>query len=479
MPEPLLKEISSPGRAGSYLPRSEGLADLDGLPEKYRRKQQPDLPELGELEVVRHFTRMSQQNFSIDTNFYPLGSCTMKYNPRINEETARLPGFAAIHPYQPSETVPGALQLMGELAEMLGSISGMDAITLQPAAGAHGEFTGILVIYAYHEKRGEHRRRKIVVPNSAHGTNPATATMGGFETVVVGTDPRGGVDLDELRAAMGPDVAAMMLTNPNTLGLFEENVKEIAEIVHQCGALLYGDGANLNALVGKARPGDMGFDVLHFNLHKTFTQPHGGGGPGAGPVGVKAFLQEFLPLPVVVPEGSGGFRPDYDRPSSIGRVRMGYCSFGVMVRAYTYIRSLGREGLPEVAENAVLNANYLMHRLKGAYHLPYERTCMHECVFSGRRQKAHGVHTLDVAKRLIDYGFHPPTIYFPLIVDEAIMIEPTETESQETLDSFVEAMLKIAEESERDPTLLHEAPHHTPVRRLDEVTAARQPNLRW
>jgi glycine dehydrogenase subunit 2 len=476
--EPLLFEISRPGRRGTTLPKvgvpERSAAELlPGVP----LREELRLPEVAQIDLVRHFVRLSQKNFSIDTNFYPLGSCTMKFNPKVHEDVVKLPGFADLHPFQDEAGAQGALQLMYELAGYLGEIAGLPAVSLQPAAGAHGELTGVLVIRAYHLSRGDRGRRRILVPDSAHGTNPATAAICGFEVTSIRSGASGGVDLADLREKLGDDVAGLMITIPSTLGLFDENILEVTRLVHESGGLVYCDGANLNAVVGRARFGDLGGDVMHFNLHKTFTTPHGGGGPGAGPVAVTAALAPFLPGPVVT-------RAD-DRyvleepPQSIGRVRSFYGNFGMLVRAYTYIRMLGPDGLRAVADNAVLNANYLLARLKQAYDLPYDRTCMHEFVLSARRQRQHGVRALDVAKRLIDYGYHPPTIYFPLVVEEAMMIEPTETESKETLDAFAEAMLRIAEEAREQPALLHDAPHDTPVRRLDEVTAARKPNIRF
>lgn len=446
------------------------------LPEDLLRDDLP-LPEVSEVQAVRHYTRLSQKNYGVDTGFYPLGSCTMKYNPKVNEAAARLSGFARTHPYQPPETVQGNLQLMYELQEALRTIGGFAGVSLQPAAGAHGEFTGILMMRAYHEAHGQAQRNKVLIPDSAHGTNPASSAMSGYEVVEIPSDGRGNVDLAALRAGCGEDVVGLMLTNPNTLGLFEEQVLEAAELIHECGGLMYGDGANLNALLGIARPGDLGFDVLHFNLHKTFSTPHGGGGPGSGPLGASEKLAPYLPGPVAVKTDD-----DYELAMperSIGRVKAFYGNFSVFIKAYAYIRMLGEAGLREVARTSVLNANYLRARLQDAYPLPYDRTCMHEFVLSGRLEGATEVRTLDIAKRLMDYGFHPPTIYFPLIVREALMIEPTETESRETLDAFAEALLGIAEEARTDPDLLHEAPHDTPVRRLDEVWAARNLILRW
>lgn len=479
--QPLIFERSKPGRIAYSLPALDVPAvDVSELvPPDYLRSEEPELPEVSELDLMRHYTALSKRNHGVDSGFYPLGSCTMKYNPKINENVARLAGFAHIHPLQPEETVQGALELMYDLQEHLKEITGMDAVTLQPAAGAHGEWTGLMMIRAYHEANGDFNRTKVIVPDSAHGTNPASATVAGFETVTVKSTAAGLVDLEDLRRVVGPDTAALMLTNPNTLGLFEEKIVEMTEIVHAAGGKLYYDGANLNAILGKARPGDMGFDVVHLNLHKTFTGPHGGGGPGSGPVGVKADLVPFLPKPVIAKGENGRCYLDYDRPQSIGRVKPFYGNFGINVRAYTYIRSMGSDGLKAVSEYAVLNANYMMRRLAEYYDLPYDRHCKHEFVLSGKRQKKLGVRTLDIAKRLLDFGFHPPTIYFPLIVEECMMIEPTETESKETLDAFIDAMIQIAKEAEETPEIVQEAPHTTVVKRLDETTAARKPILRY
>ncbi|HZP25605.1 MAG TPA: aminomethyl-transferring glycine dehydrogenase subunit GcvPB, partial [Dehalococcoidia bacterium] len=428
-------------------------------------------------EIVRYFLALSQLNYSVDTGFYPLGSCTMKYNPKINEDVARLPGLAHIHPEQDASTVQGALQLLFQLQGLLAEITGMDAVSLAPAAGAQGELSGMLIVKEYLESLGNGHRRRVLVPDSAHGTNPATAAMCGFEVVTVPSDADGNTDLAALETALDDSVAAMMLTLPSTLGLFDPNIGRIAEMLHAHGALLYGDGANQNAFLGRARFGNIGFDVVHLNLHKTFSTPHGGGGPGAGPVCVKAHLAPFLPEPVVA-QAHGSYVPT--RPEqSIGKTMAFYGNFGVLVRAYAYIRSLGADGLSAISENAVINANYLRARLKDAYQLAYDRTCLHEAVFSASRQRARGVKALDIAKRLIDYGFHPPTIYFPLIVPEALMIEPTESESRESVDAFCEAMLALAREAEESPELLKEAPTTAPLRRLDEATAARKPVLRW
>ena len=479
--EPLIFDLSAEGRSAVSLPACDvpEVPVETLIPEHLLSQQKPNLPELSEVDVVRHFTRLSTFNHGVDTGFYPLGSCTMKYNPKVNEMLARLPGFAALHPYQPETLTQGALQLMAELQEDLGELTGMDGFTLQPAAGAHGEMTGILIIKAYHEHRQDFKRTKVIVPDSAHGTNPATAAMAGYEIIQVPSTERGGVDLEALKKAANDQVAALMLTNPNTVGLFDENILEITKVIHDVGGLLYYDGANMNAIMGMARPGDMGFDVVHLNLHKTFSTPHGGGGPGSGPVGVKDFLKPFLPKPTVIRREDGTFALENNMPLSIGRVRSFYANFSVLVKAYAYIRSLGGEGLKAASENAVLNANYLMSVLKDHYYIPFERICKHEFVMTPKNLKATGVHTLDIAKRLLDYGYHPPTIYFPLIVEEAMMIEPTETESAETLDEFAQALIKIAEESLEDAEMVKNAPHTTLVTRLDEVGAVRKPNLRW
>lgn len=476
----LIFELSTTGRVGYSLPEMDipevNIEDL--IPQEYLRAVEPNLPEVSELDIMRHYTALSKRNHGVDSGFYPLGSCTMKYNPKINENVARFAGFAHLHPLQDESSVQGALELMYDLQEHLIEITGMDEVTLQPAAGAHGEWTGLMLIRAYHEANGDTKRTKVIVPDSAHGTNPASATVAGFETITVKSDENGLVDLNDLRSVVGEDTAALMLTNPNTLGLFEENILEMAQIVHEAGGKLYYDGANLNAVLSKARPGDMGFDVVHLNLHKTFTGPHGGGGPGSGPVGVKKDLIPFLPKPVVTKK-DGEFVLDYDRPQSIGRVKPYYGNFGINVRAYTYIRTMGPDGLKAVTEYAVLNANYMMRRLEPYFDLPFDRHCKHEFVLSGKRQKKLGVRTLDIAKRLLDFGYHPPTIYFPLNVEECIMIEPTETESKETLDAFIEAMIQIAKEAEENPEIVQEAPHTTVVGRLDETTAARKPILRY
>lgn len=476
----LIFESSTPGRIGYSLPEMDvtEFALEDILPADYIREEAAELPEVSELDIMRHYTALSHRNHGLDSGFYPLGSCTMKYNPKINENVSRFNGFAHIHPYQDPKTVQGALGLMYDLQEHLIEITGMDQVTLQPAAGAHGEWTGLMLIRAYHEANGDVQRTKVIVPDSAHGTNPASATVAGLDTITVKSNEHGLVDLEDLKRVVGADTAALMLTNPNTLGLFEENILEMAKVVHDAGGKLYYDGANLNAVLSKARPGDMGFDVVHLNLHKTFTGPHGGGGPGSGPVGVKADLIPFLPKPLVTKQDDT-FVLDYDRPQSIGRVKPYYGNFGINVRAYTYIRSMGPDGLKAVTEHAVINANYMMRKLAPFFDLPYDRHCKHEFVLSGRRQKKLGVRTLDIAKRLLDFGYHPPTIYFPLNVEEGMMIEPTETESKETLDAFIDAMIQIAKEAEETPEIVQEAPHTTVIKRLDETLAARKPVLRY
>jgi glycine dehydrogenase subunit 2 len=478
--QPLIFEVSKTGRVGYSLPALD-VDDInveEVIPSEYLRTEEAELPEVSELDIMRHYTALSKRNHGVDSGFYPLGSCTMKYNPKINENVARFPGFAHVHPLQEEETAQGAMELLFDLQEHLKEITGMDEVTLQPAAGAHGEWTGLMMIRAYHEANGDFNRTKVIVPDSAHGTNPASATVAGLETITVKSDDNGLVDLEDLRRVVDLNVAALMLTNPNTLGLFEEHILEMAKIIHEAGGKLYYDGANLNAVLSKARPGDMGFDVVHLNLHKTFTGPHGGGGPGSGPVGVKEDLIPYLPKPVLV-KTEEGYRFDYNRPQSIGRVKPYYGNFGINVRAYTYIRSMGPDGLKAVTEYAVLNANYMMRRLEPYFDLPYKQHCKHEFVLSGRRQKKLGVRTLDIAKRLLDFGYHPPTIYFPLNVEEAMMIEPTETESKETLDEFINIMIQIAKEAEENPEIVQEAPHHTVVKRLDETTAARKPILRF
>ena len=475
MTELTIFELSRPGRKGIRFPAPD--VPETKIPAEFLREDLP-LPELPENTVVRHFTNISQLNHAIDTGFYPLGSCTMKYNPKINEETARLAGFSQIHPLQPVETVQGALGLMHETQHWLGEISGFDAVTLQPAAGAHGEFAGVLIIRAYHHSRGETQRTKMLVPDSAHGTNPASSAMAGFKIVELPSDSRGNIDLESLKAELDDTLAGLMITNPNTLGLFDENIIEACQLVHEHGGLVYGDGANMNALLGIYKPAQFGIDVMHFNLHKTFSTPHGGGGPGSGPVGVIKELEDFLPAPHVVMVSEG----DQDTPSvydlitpkhSIGRVKSFHGHFGVVVRAFSYMLSLGRNGLLDVSQSAVLNANYIQSLVKDVYHIPYERLCMHEFVTEASWDEAPGIRALDISKRLIDFGFHPPTNYFPLIVREALMIEPTETESKESLDAFADALLQIAEEAKNNPEILHSAPNKAPFGRLDEVKAAK------
>lgn len=477
---PLIFERSKEGRVGCSLPDLD--VPEDDLDEKlaasYVRKTAPDLPEVSELDLIRHYTALSNRNYGVDSGFYPLGSCTMKYNPKINEDVARLEGFSHIHPYQDPKTVQGAMEMMYDLQTSLAEITGMDEVSLQPAAGAQGEWSGLMMIKAFHEANGDYNRTKVIVPDSAHGTNPASASVAGFEAITVQSNEQGLVDLEDLKRVVDEQTAALMLTNPNTLGLFETEIVKMAEIVHDAGGKLYYDGANLNAIMGYARPGDMGFDVVHLNLHKTFTGPHGGGGPGSGPIGVRKELTPFMPIPTVTKKGDL-YVFDDKRPQSIGRVKPYYGNFGIYLRAYTYVRTMGAEGLKKASEYAVLNANYMMRKLEQYYDLPFTQHCKHEFVISGKRQRQLGVRTLDIAKRLLDFGYHPPTIYFPLNVEEAMMIEPTETESKETLDDFVDTMVKISEEVKRNPEIVQEAPHETVVRRMDETTAARKPILRY
>jgi glycine dehydrogenase subunit 2 len=473
----LIFERSKPGRRAAAIPKPD--LPVPEVPEDLRRRKPPRLPELAEPEIVRHFTALADRTFGVDTGFYPLGSCTMKHNPRVNERVVSLPGFRDLHPLQEEEGSQGALELMWRLQGILAEVCGLDAVSLQPAAGSQGELTGLMLMRAYFADRGEaDQRRTVITADTAHGTNPASVTMAGFDLQKVETDARGNLDLDDLRAKVNEETAGLMLTNPSTLGLFDEHIEEVASIFHDAGALLYYDGANLNAVCGISRPGDMGFDIVHINLHKTFSQPHGGGGPGGGPIAVREILEPFLPVPAVV-RADDRFRLDYDRPKSIGKVR-GFCGpFGVFVRSYAFIRAYG-PALREMSEVAVLNANYMLARLRHAYELPFDRHCMHEFVLSGRALKReHGITALDVAKRLMDYRFHPPTIYFPLIVPEALMIEPTETEPKETLDAFCAAMLEIARDATENPKLLKDAPHHRPVRRLDEVKAAKRAIVRY
>ncbi|MBM4346965.1 MAG: glycine dehydrogenase subunit 2 [Deltaproteobacteria bacterium] len=477
--EPLIFEQGGEGRKGYSLPQwdVERVGDKKQIPPHLLRKELKDFPQLSEVDVVRHFTRLSQWNYGVDSGFYPLGSCTMKYNPKVNEEVARIKGVAQVHPYSPQEICQGILKLMGELQTHLAEITGMDDVTLQPAAGAHGELAGLMMIRACFRDRGE-RRNKILVPDTAHGTNCSSSTIASFQMVGIKSDERGILSAKQVDEQMDEQVAAIMVTNPNTLGLFEEELGEIARIVHQRGGFVYCDGANLNALMGLVKLGNLGVDMVHLNLHKTFSTPHGGGGPGAGPLAVKKELTPFLPIPVIEKDGET-YRFNFDRPKSIGKIRAFYGNFGVMLKAYAYILSMGAEGLKKASEMAVLNANYLMKGLKGSFDLPYDRPCMHECVFTDRHQEKHHVSTLDIAKRLIDYGFHPPTIYFPLVVKGALMMEPTETEGKEELDRFIETMMAIAKEAEENSDLLRQAPTKVKVRRLDEVRAARKPKLRW
>lgn len=477
-----LKELGRPGRRAFSLPALDVPAEkIENLiPGQFLSDAPPDLPELSEVDVIRHFTLLSRRNFGVDSGFYPLGSCTMKYNPKVNEDVASLAGFTDINPLQDGSTVQGMLELLYNFEKYLCAIFGYDAATLQPAAGAHGELTSLFMIKAYHRDRGQGMRDKVIVPDSSHGTNPASVSMVGWHAVQVRSNNEGRVDIDELKKSVGPDTAALMLTNPNTLGLFDENILEVADIVHKAGGQVYYDGANANATLIKCRPADLGFDIAHFNLHKTFSTPHGGGGPGAGPVGVKKHLVPFLPVPRIIKTDAGYKISDEGYPKSIGRVHSFYGNINIIIRAYAYMISLGVEGLREVSENAVLNANYVLNKLKPYYHVPYDKVCQHEFVISADLQKEkYGVKALDIAKRLIDYGFHPPTIYFPLIVHEAMMIEPTETESKETLDAFCDAMIAIAKECETDPELVKGAPYSTPVSRLDETKAARELRLHW
>ena len=473
-------ERSSPGRVGTtLLPLDVPEAQL---PNSDMLREDLEMPEVSESDLVRYFSQISQFNFSIDHNFYPLGSCTMKYNPKLNDEVASLPGLSQIHPLQPESTVQGAIKLIWELQEYLTEITGLSGASLAPMAGADGELAGMLMARAYHLERGDSHRKKVLIPDSAHGTNPASAAMSGFNVVSLPSDANGNTDLNALRSLVDDDLAGLMITLPSTLGLFDTNILDVTKIVRDAGGIVYGDGANLNAVVGRVRLGDLGFDVIHSNLHKTFSTPHGGGGPGSGPVIAGERLVDYLPLPVATRDSSG----DAEKfslgrsPKSIGRMGAFHGNFGALVRAYAYISSLGREGIPQVSEDSVINANYILSQLKGYYDLPYDRTCMHEVVFSARNLKRqHGVSALDVSKRLIDYGVHPPTMYFPLIVEEALMVEPTETESKETLDYFIEVMKAIAQEAAEDPDLLHDAPHNTPNTRVDEARAARRPDLRW
>ena len=477
---PLIFERSKKDRYAYSLPQNdiENISITSLLDDKYIRKHKAEFPEVSELDLVRHYTELSNKNFGVDTGFYPLGSCTMKYNPKINEKVARISGFSESHPLQEEEHVQGSLEIIYSLQEELKEITGMDEVTLQPAAGAHGEWTALMIFKAYHEKNGQSHRDEVIVPDSAHGTNPASASFAGFKSVTVKSNQRGEVDIEDLKRVVNDNTAAIMLTNPNTLGIFEQNIIEIGKIVHEAGGLLYYDGANLNAILDKVRPGDMGFDAVHLNLHKTFTGPHGGGGPGSGPVGVVEKLASYLPKPMVIKDNDR-YKYDNDIPNSIGRVKPFYGNFGIYLRAYTYIRSMGANGLKEVSEAAVLSANYIKSRLRNHFEIPFNQYCKHEFVLSGTLQKQYGVRTLDMAKRLLDFGVHPPTIYFPLNVEEGMMIEPTETESKETLDYFIDAMIQIADETKNDPDKVLEAPHTTIIDRLDETTAARKPILKF
>lgn len=474
----LIFELSKPGRCGYSLPANPWEKGTEEIPAALRRSEEANLPEVSELDVVRHYTNLSNMNFGVDTGFYPLGSCTMKYNPKINEEMAAMPGFKTLHPLQPDCTVQGALELYYNLNRSLSAITGMAEFTLNPFAGAQGELTGLMVIRQYHMQRDDLKRTKIIVPDSAHGTNPASAAVCGLEVVEVKSTPQGTIDIESLRPLLDDTIAGIMMTNPNTLGLFETEILEIAKLVHECGGLLYYDGANFNPLLGKVRPGDMGFDVLHLNLHKTFSTPHGGGGPGSGPVGVAAHLAEYLPNPRVTRSEDGMFHVTRNNVAC-GQVSGFMGNFGVLIRAYTYILNLGKQHIRLAGPLATLNANYIKESLKDCYKLPIDTLCKHEFVFDGLLDKSTGITTLDVAKRLLDYGFHAPTIYFPLLFHQAIMIEPTETESKETLDGFIEIMRTIAKEAIEDPESLHTAPHTTPVRRLDETTAAKNPILNY
>ncbi len=469
------KKSANPGEIVSKT--RDGFSLDQVINKKFARTSELKLPEVSELDVVRHYMNLSKKNFCVDTHFYPLGSCTMKYNPKVNEKISSLEAFTSAHPYQAEEGVQGSLEVLEELESDLSKITGMDFFTLQPAAGAHGELAGLLIVRAYHQAKKD-ARKKILIPDSAHGTNPASAALAGYDVVEVKTDSVGRVDLEDLEKKLDADTACFMITNPSTLGLFEANISKICQMAHKEGALVYFDGANLNALLGITRPGDMGFDVVHVNLHKTFGTPHGSGGPGSGPVGVKTHLEPFLPLPRLE-RTKDGLRWNHDRPHSIGRLKSYYGNFGVIIRAYAYIKALGKEGLKAVSENAILNANYIKSKLGEYYDLPFNGSCMHEFVLSARKQKTRGVKALDIGKRLLDYGFHAPTVYFPMIVEEALMIEPTETESKETMDKFIAAMIDIDRETQESPDTVLKSPHNLPVKRIDEVQAARQPNLRW
>ncbi len=477
----LIFDISKAGRRGSTVPKLD-VPKANSIPDTLKRETPAELPEVSELDAMRHFTLLSRKNMGVDTNFYPLGSCTMKYNPKMHERIASMPGFADLHPLLPqlrhgSALTQGALAVIYEAEMILNELLGFSRATMQPLAGAHGELCGVMLIAAYHKDHGNSERKVMLIPDAAHGTNPASASVAGFTTQEVATDENGNVDLEDLKKQAGPDTAGLMLTCPNTLGLFDPNVKEICEIVHEAGGLVYCDGANLNAIMGRLRPGDVGFDVMHVNLHKTFSTPHGGGGPGSGPVGVAECLVPYLPVSIIEKRPDGSYALEYERSKSIGYIAPFYGNFGIILRAYAYMLTLGREGIVRVSENAVLNANYIRTKLAPYFKQKYDRTCMHECVFSASNQADKGVHALDMAKALIDRGIHPPTMYFPLIVPEALMIEPTETESKETLDTFIEAMIEIAELVESNPEAITECPLTTPVTRLDETQAARKPDL--
>ncbi len=475
----LIFDRSSKGTSETYLPKADAQKEIsDWIPKNLLRETPPLLPEVGELEVIRHFTELSQNTFSIDTNFYPLGSCTMKYNPRVNEKISALPGFAALHPFQPDETTQGILRVMKELERYLIEIAGMEAVSLQPAAGAQGELTGLLLIKAYHKKNGEPHRNEVLIPDSAHGTNPASCTFCGYRTITVKSNSDGGVNIEDLKEKISDKTAAMMITNPSTLGLFEQNIVEISRLIHDVGGQMYMDGANMNAILGRTRPGDFGIDVMHYNLHKTFSTPHGGGGPGSGPVACKKHLEPHLPFPRILEE-EGKLRLDHSHGESIGMMKSFWGNIGMHIRAYAFIRRYGAQGLRDISSHAVLNANYVRVKLRDHFHMPFDRICMHEFVASGNRQKKQGVRTLDIAKRLLDYGVHPPTIYFPLTVAECLMIEPTETERKSILDRFSDVMISIARECKENPEMVKKAPHTMSVKRLDEVRASKKPIVRW
>ncbi len=477
----LIFELSKPGKTGYRLPSLdvEGKDLSEYIPQEFLATEELDFPEVSEVDIIRHFTNLSMKNYGLDRGFYPLGSCTMKYNPKINEDVSSLEGFANVHPYQKDEDIQGTLEALYNVGDALSEVAGMDFMTLQPAAGAHGEITGVMLIKAYHEHNKQNQRNKIIVPDSAHGTNPATAAMAGYEIIEIKSKPNGMVDIDALKAAVGDDTAGLMLTNPNTLGIYDENIKDITETVHNAGGLVYYDGANMNAILGQSRPGDMGFDIVHYNVHKTFSTPHGGGGPGAGPVGVKEFLKPFLPKPLVEKNDDGSYYLDFDRPLSLGQMKAFTGHFSILLRTYTYILTMGSDGLKAASTMAVLNANYIAQSLKNEYNLPLDRLYKHEFVFAGIKDDTHTITTLDVAKRILDKGYHAPTVYFPLIVPEALMIEPTESEPKDTLDGFIAAMKEIAQEAKENPDLIKSAPHNTPVRRPNETKAAKDLVLKY